>query len=134
MLPRLLIKSLRNKLTGAAHEYWAGPSMCCLLAASAVVVSTIAPAETERALMSKFAASVTPRMSGITARNDFRTEAEANSHCRGTAVVWVIAREHVYFTKADPEYGTKGEGAYMCENDARGDRNRAARNGAEAPQ
>jgi hypothetical protein len=73
-------------------------------------------------------------MSGITARNDFRTEAEANRHCRGKPVVWVVARDHAYFTKGDPEYGTKGEGAYMCEDEARGDRNRPGRTAPEAPK
>jgi hypothetical protein len=106
--------------------------MRSFLPVSAVLIVTISQAQAERALMSKFAASVTPRMSVTTARNDFRSEAEANRHCGGRPVVWVIARDQVYFTKADPEYGTKGEGAYMCEDEARADRNRPV--GRAAPK
>jgi hypothetical protein len=63
---------------------------------------------------------------GITSRNDFQTEAEAARHCDGRSVVWVITRERMYFAKQDPEYGTKGKGAYMCEDEAKGDGNHSA--------
>jgi hypothetical protein len=43
--------------------------MRSFLPVSAVLIVTISQAQAERALMSKFAASVTPRMSGTTARN-----------------------------------------------------------------
>ena len=63
---------------------------------------------------------------GITSRNDFQTEAEAARHCDGRSVVWVIARNRTYFSKQDPGYGTKGRGAYMCEDEAKGDGNHSA--------
>jgi hypothetical protein len=72
------------------------------------------------------AQSVTPPMRGVTSRNDFQTETEALRHCAGRPVVWVIASKRVYFRKGDPEYGAGSEGAYMCEDEARGDRNRPA--------
>jgi hypothetical protein len=69
---------------------------------------------------------IPPRATGVTSRNDFRSEAEAKRHCGGRPVVWVVASERVYFVKGDPEYGRKGPGAYMCEDEARGDGNRGA--------
>lgn len=35
--------------------------------------------------------------------------------------MWVVASERVYYAKGDAGYGRAGEGAYMCENEARGD-------------
>jgi hypothetical protein len=75
------------------------------------------------------AQSVTPPPRGVTSRNDFQTEAEAVSHCAGRPIVWVIASKRVYFVKGDAGYGTGSEGAYMCEDEARGDRNRPATGG-----
>jgi hypothetical protein len=66
---------------------------------------------------------------GTTARNDFPTEADAARHCQGRPVVWVIPASRVYHRKGDPEYGSGGHGVYMCEDEARGDRNRPARKG-----
>jgi hypothetical protein len=72
---------------------------------------------------------ITPPMSGITSRNDFATEAEAKRHCGGRAIVWVVASERVYYAKGDAGYARAGEGAYMCEDEARGDGNRRAGKG-----
>jgi hypothetical protein len=77
------------------------------------------------------AQSVTPHAAGMTSRNDFPTEAEAKRHCGGRPVVWVVASRRVYFVKGDPKYGAEGGGAYMCEDEARGDRNRLARKGID---
>ena len=63
---------------------------------------------------------------GTTSRNDFQTEAEAARHCAGRSVVWVIPASRLYYRKGDPEYGRGGNGAYMCEDEASGDRNRPA--------
>jgi hypothetical protein len=71
---------------------------------------------------------------GTTSRNDFQTEAEAARHCQGRRVVWVIPAGRVYYKKGDPEYGRGEQGAYMCEDEARGDLNRPARNGVRTPQ
>jgi hypothetical protein len=59
----------------------------------------------------------------------FATEAEAKRHCDGRAIVWVVASERVYYAKGDAGYGRAGEGAYMCEDEARGDGNRRAGKG-----
>jgi hypothetical protein len=81
------------------------------------------------ALASQAAAaqSVAPHAAGITSRNDFPTEAEAKRHCGSKAVVWVVPSKHVYFRPGNSRYGVEDGGAFMCENDARGDRNRLAR-------
>ncbi|MEA2840508.1 MAG: hypothetical protein QOF41_1838 [Methylobacteriaceae bacterium] len=71
---------------------------------------------------------------GVTSRNDFRTEAEAARHCRGRPVVWVVPRDRSYFVKGDREYGTAAGGAYMCEDDAKGDQNRRASGTPRPPQ
>ena len=73
------------------------------------------------------AQQITPPMSGITSRNDFTGEAEAKRHCGGRHIVWVVASEHAYFAKGDPGYGRTGQGAYMCEDEAKGDGNRRTR-------
>ena len=70
--------------------------------------------------------SITPPLAGITSPNDFKTLAEARRHCGRRAIVWVVASAHVYFLKRDPAYGREGQGAYMCEDEARGDGNRRA--------
>jgi hypothetical protein len=71
---------------------------------------------------------------GITSRNDFETEAEAARHCRGAPVVWVVPRDHSYFLAGDPGYGIVAGGAYMCENEAKGDRNRRSSSAPRLPQ
>jgi len=71
---------------------------------------------------------------GTTSRNDFQTEAEAARHCSGRPVVWVVPASHVYYFKSDPGYGSGQDGAYMCEDEASGDRNRPARDKRRAPR
>jgi hypothetical protein len=71
---------------------------------------------------------------GITSRNDFDSEVEAARHCSGRPVVWVVPASHVYYFKSDPGYGSGRDGAYMCEDEASGDRNRPARDKRRAPR
>ena len=71
---------------------------------------------------------------GTTSRNDFGTEAEAARHCAGRPVVWVVPANHVYYFQGDPEYGHGQHGAFMCEDEASGDRNRPAGGKLEVPQ
>jgi hypothetical protein len=97
-----------------------------------------APRQTLRLLL--FAAVITCGATvqaagpGTTSRNDFDIEAEAAHHCSGRPVVWVFPASHLYYAKSDPEYGRGGRGAYMCEDEARGDGNRRARDGVQAPR
>jgi hypothetical protein len=71
---------------------------------------------------------------GVTSRNDFETEAEAARHCHGRPVVWVVPRDRSYFVKGDRGYGAVAGGAYMCENEAKGDQNRRASSPPRLPQ
>jgi hypothetical protein len=100
------------------HEHQ--PRMAYVMAATAVLASQTA-----------FAQPITPPLSGITSRNDFQTQVEAKRHCGGRRVVWVIASERVYYVKGDAQYGRKAPGAYMCEDEAKGDGNRRAARGRQ---
>ncbi len=71
---------------------------------------------------------------GTTSRNDFQTEAEAVRHCPGRQVVWVVPASHVYYFKNDPGYGNGENGAYMCEDEASGDRNQPASRKIQPPR
>jgi hypothetical protein len=70
---------------------------------------------------------------GTTSRNDFQTEAEATRHCHGRPVVWVVPANHIYYYQGEGDYGRGEQGAYMCEDEARGDLNRPAKNKIQAP-
>jgi hypothetical protein len=78
------------------------------------------------------AQGVVPGRPGTTSRNDFPIQAEAIRHCVGRRLVWVVAAEHAYYVKGAPGYGTKQGGAYMCEDEAKGDGNRPAGAGQRA--
>jgi hypothetical protein len=53
--------------------------------------------------------------------NQFASEAEAKSSCRGDTVVWVNTKSHVYHLAGSHSYGNTKHGAFMCRADA--DRN-----------
>jgi len=48
----------------------------------------------------------------------FKTEAEAKSHCPTGDVVWMNLGSHVYHLSNAKEYGHTKSGAYMCQADA----------------
>ena len=61
-----------------------------------------------------------------TSGDQFRSEAEAKSHCSGN-VVWLNTKSKVYHFAGTRDYGKTKSGAYMCQPDA--DRvGRAAKN------
>jgi len=61
-----------------------------------------------------------------TSGDQFRSEAEAKSHCSGN-VVWLNTKSKVYHFAGTRDYGKTKSGAYMCQSDA--DRvGRAAKN------
>jgi len=49
---------------------------------------------------------------------EFKTEAEAKSHCSTGNVVWMNLGSHVYHLSGVKEYGHTKHGAYMCQADA----------------
>jgi hypothetical protein len=61
--------------------------------------------------------------------NQFASEAEARSNCRGDTVVWVNTKSHVYHFAGSHSYGNTKHGAFMCRADAdRSGAYRAAKN------
>ena len=48
----------------------------------------------------------------------FKTEADAKSHCPTGDVVWMNLDSHVYHLSGAKEYGHTKHGAYMCQADA----------------
>jgi len=61
--------------------------------------------------------------------NQFASESEARSHCRGETVVWANTKTHVYHFAGNTAYGHTKHGAFMCRADAdRTGKLRAAKN------
>ena len=50
--------------------------------------------------------------------NLFDTEAVAQQHCRGDAVVWLDVPSNRYWFKGQKGYGTTKNGDYACKSDA----------------
>jgi hypothetical protein len=48
----------------------------------------------------------------------FKTEADAKSHCSTGDVVWMNLDSHVYHLSSAKEFGHTKHGAYMCQADA----------------
>jgi hypothetical protein len=63
-----------------------------------------------------------------TGANEFSAEAQAKTRCPTDTVVWVNLNSKVYHFSGNKSYGTTKEGAYMCEKDALGQGERAAKN------
>ena len=58
---------------------------------------------------------------------EYRTEAEAKGHCPADTVVWVNKKSRVYHFAGSKNYGNTKQGAYMCEREALGQGDRAAK-------
>ena len=89
----------------------AGPSDS---AASAAFSGSSAPA-TPSTPMAAPRASTT---ASATRANQFTTEAAAQAHCPGDAIVWENPRSRAYHPKGDRYFGHTKTGAYMCKRDA----------------
>lgn len=50
--------------------------------------------------------------------NQFASENEARSSCRGDTVVWMNNRSHVFHIAGSPKFGNTKHGAFMCRGDA----------------
>jgi hypothetical protein len=69
-----------------------------------------------------------------TTEDQFASEAEAKSHCRGDTVVWVNTKTHVYHFPGNGAFGHTKHGAFMCQADAdRSGKFHAAKNEAASP-
>jgi hypothetical protein len=60
--------------------------------------------------------------------NQYTTETIAWAHCPAGTVVWVNTRSGIYHFRSTANYGSTKAGAYMCEQDARAQGLRAAKN------
>jgi hypothetical protein len=58
----------------------------------------------------------------------FMTDAQARTRCPTDTVVWVNTKSHVYHFAGTRSYGNTKQGTYMCEADAKGAGDRAAKN------
>jgi hypothetical protein len=63
-----------------------------------------------------------------TGAGQFTSAQEAQSRCPGATVVWVNEHSHIYHFAGTRDYGNTKRGAYMCEAEAQGAGNRAAKN------
>src|SRR4051812_12913866 len=82
--------------------------------------TTAAPAQHGNA---PTAAAPAPRGNAPTAAapgsaDEFKTEAEAKSHCATGNIVWMNLSSHVYHVSGTKDYGHTKRGAYMCQADA----------------
>jgi hypothetical protein len=62
-------------------------------------------------------AKVSPAATGA---GEFTSEGDAKGHCPSDTVVWVNTKSHKYHYAGHRSYGTTKRGAYMCEADAKG--------------
>jgi hypothetical protein len=65
---------------------------------------------------------------GPAGADQYSTETSAWAHCPSDTVVWVNTRSDVYHFRGTYNYGNTKAGAYMCEQDARVEGMRAAKN------
>jgi len=63
-----------------------------------------------------------------TGANQYAAEMQAWAHCPSDTVVWANTRSNIYHFRGTSNYGNTKAGAYMCEQDARAEGIRAAKN------
>jgi hypothetical protein len=59
-----------------------------------------------------------PAAAATDSTTQFKTEADAKSHCQSGDVVWMNLGSHVYHMSGTKDYGHTKRGAYMCQADA----------------
>ena len=57
---------------------------------------------------------------------NYATEKEAEQHCAGDLVVWLDLPSRTYYFRGQQRYGSTNAGAYVCRNEAKGAKMRAA--------
>jgi hypothetical protein len=50
----------------------------------------------------------------------FRSEPQAQRHCRGDTVVWLDFRKGIYYVKRQRYYARGASGSFVCRDEARG--------------
>jgi hypothetical protein len=56
----------------------------------------------------------------------FATEKEAEQHCPGDLAVWLDVPSRTYYYRCQQRYGATKDGAYVCRNEAKAAKMRAA--------
>jgi hypothetical protein len=56
----------------------------------------------------------------------FATEKEAEQHCQGDLAVWLDLPSRTYYYRGQQRYGATKDGAYVCRNEAKAAKMRAA--------
>ena len=56
----------------------------------------------------------------------FATEKEAEQHCPGDLAVWLDRPSRTYYYRGQQRYGATKDGAYVCRNEAKAAKMRAA--------
>jgi len=56
----------------------------------------------------------------------YATEKEAEQRCSGDLVVWLDVPSRIYYFRGQQRYGATKDGGYVCRNEAKGARMRAA--------
>jgi hypothetical protein len=64
------------------------------------------------------AATAPVSRSAAPAAGQYKTEADAKSHCGSQEVVWLNTASNVYHFHGHKDYGTTKSGAYLCQADA----------------
>ncbi len=114
------------KASAATAAPAAAPAAAPMAAPAPAPAAAPAPAMTPAAAMTP-KPKKTSAAPAAPAAGEFAAEAEAKAHCPSDTVVWVNTKSHKYHFSGNKSYGTTKKGAYMCETDAKGAGNVAAK-------
>ena len=98
---------------------------------SSPAAKTAPPSTTTSRQTTRQSAPTTTRSAPVrrqTGANQYAAEMQARGHCPSDTVVWANTRSHIYHFRGSSSYGNTKAGAYMCEQDARAEGIRAAKN------
>ncbi len=100
-------------------------ALAAILLSTGLVNAQAAPAQRGTASTTNASTTTGPAQGGnapAAAATDgttqFKTEADAKSHCSTGNVVWMNLGSHVYHMPGTKVYGHTKRGAYMCQADA----------------
>ena len=109
-----------------AKKEAAAPAAAPAPAPTPAAAATPAPAPKPTPMASATPA-MKPKPAATAGEGEFATAAEAKAKCPTETVVWVNLKSHKYHFEGNRSYGTTKKGAYMCEADAKGAGNVAAK-------
>jgi hypothetical protein len=112
------LKTCKAQKEGAATTEPAAPAP----AATPAPAAAPAPAATPAAEATPAPMKPKPKktVAAATGAGEFSTEADAKAKCPTDTVVWVNTKSHKYHYEGHKSYGATKQGAYMCEADATG--------------